>query len=220
MLRDDALDALPQFAELPAASRRRLAARGAERRWAAGETLFAAGSPPRGLFVVLEGRVRVVRAAGRAHVVHVEGPGGTLGEVPLFAGGPYPATAVADGPTRCAVFPPEAVLASVAEDPALALLFLGRLARRVRELVDRLDRATTLSVTGRLAAWLLERRARAGDPFTLGLTQARLAEELGTVREVVVRTLRELREAGAIEAAGRGRYRVRDEPRLREMAGG
>ncbi len=101
------------------------------------------------------------------------------------------------------------------DDPAVALLFLRRLSSRVRELVDRLDRATRHSVPSRLAAFLLERDAAApGKPFTLGMTQGALAEELGTVREVVVRALARLRVSGAIEAVGRGRFRVRDSAAL------
>ena len=53
--------------------------------------------------------------------------------------------------------------------------------------------------------------------FALGSSQQALAEELGTVREVVVRTLRRFREQGLIEPVGRGRYRVRDADRLARM---
>jgi CRP/FNR family transcriptional regulator len=153
-------------------------------------------------------------------VVHTEGPGGTLGEVPLFEGGPYPATAVAAEPTVCLVLDRAAVLAAVEVDPALGLAFLRRMAHRVRELVERLDRATAQSVPGRLARFLLARREQVGrDAFTLGLSQAELAEEVGTVREVVVRALRLLRDHGAIRPLGRGRYEVADVERLREIAG-
>jgi DNA-binding FadR family transcriptional regulator len=47
------------------------------------------------------------------------------------------------------------------------------------------------------------------------MTQAALAEELGTVREVAVRALRALRRAGLVEAAGRGRLRVINRTGLR-----
>jgi DNA-binding transcriptional regulator LsrR (DeoR family) len=40
------------------------------------------------------------------------------------------------------------------------------------------------------------------------MTQLRLAEELGTVREVVSRELRELVRAGIVESLGGGRYRL------------
>jgi len=94
-------------------------------------------------------------------------------------------------------------------DNALAWLLLGRLARRVRHLVSRLERNTAWSVQSRLAEVLLARHAAAGTgAFTLGTGQATLAEELGTVREVVVRTLAEFREAGLIARERRGWYRV------------
>jgi predicted transcriptional regulator len=49
------------------------------------------------------------------------------------------------------------------------------------------------------------------------MTQTALAEELGTVREVVVRAVRSLCERGIIERVGRGRLRVVDVARLRNM---
>jgi CRP/FNR family transcriptional regulator len=192
-----------------------------ERRFPAGATLFRAGSAPTGIYIVLSGCVRVVRSRdGRQYVVHTEGRGGTLAEVPFFAGGLLPATAVATEPTRCLVLHRDVLRAAMREDPDIAWLFLQRLSERVRELVERLDRASTQSVSARLAVYLLTRaRSTESGHFTLGLTQAALAEELGTVREVVVRALAQLREAGVIGTAGRGRYFVRDLPALAEMAG-
>ena len=118
-----------------------LAARAVERRYAPDEVLFTAGSTPRGLFVVLEGRVRVLRGndGGRQHVVHEELAGGTLGEVPLFDGGGYPATAIAAEATRCAVIDRATLSAAMHADPEMAWTLLARLASRVRTLVDRLD---------------------------------------------------------------------------------
>jgi GTP-sensing pleiotropic transcriptional regulator CodY len=50
------------------------------------------------------------------------------------------------------------------------------------------------------------------------MTQTALAEELGTVREVVVRALRALRQAGAIESAGDGKYHVANLAILNQLA--
>jgi len=200
-----------------------LAARSLRRRYAAGEVIYLAGDRPAGLLVVLEGRVRVVRGRGdRQHLVHEEGPGGALGEVPLFAGGAYPATAIAAAPTVCLLVSADALRAAVRSDPEIAFRFLARLADRVRHLVDRLDRLAAQDVRGRLAALLLarERATGAGAPFTLGGTQAQVAEDLGTVREVVVRALRGLCAAGVIGRAGGGRYRVLDAPALERLAAG
>jgi len=204
------------LAGLSAAGRRELAARGVTRRFTSAEVLWKRGDEPRGLFIVLEGAVRVVRGSGgRQYVLHREGPGGTLGEVPLFGGGTYPATVIAEEPTECLVLSLAALEAAVARDPRLATLLLGRLSGRVRELANRLDRVTTQPVARRLAGYLLQRHARANGPFSLGQSQTKVAEDLGTVREVIVRELRTLVAAGVIRRVGSGRYQVVDVSRLR-----
>ena len=178
--------------------------------------LWRRGDEARGLFIVLEGAVRVVRGSGgRQYVLHREGPGGTLGEVPLFGGGTYPATVIAEEPTECLVLPLAAIEAAVARDPRLARLLLGRLSARVRELARRLDRVTTQPVARRLAGYLLQRHATAKGPFSLGQSQTKVAEDLGTVREVIVRELRALVTTGVIRRVGAGRYQVMNEAGLR-----
>jgi CRP-like cAMP-binding protein len=214
---------LPLFAGISDAACRALAARTVQRDYATGEALFIAGQQARGLYLVVRGRVRVVRdGSGRRHVLHEEVAGGTLGEVPLFEGGGYPATAVAASQTTCLVVGRDAIGAAMRSDPELAWRFLARLAGRVRTLVERVDQLAARSVPQRLAALLVGRRLEspASDrSITLGGTQQEIAEELGTVREVVVRAVRALRDAGAIQPLGRGRYEVRDLRRLREIAG-
>jgi CRP-like cAMP-binding protein len=213
---------LPLFTGISDAACRELATRSVRRAYEAGETLFTTGAEARGLYVVTSGRVRVVQhASGRRHVLHEEGPGGTLGEVPLFEGGGYPATAIAAEPTTCLVVGRDAIASAMRADPELAWRFLSRLAARVRTLVERVDGLAARSVPQRLAALLAARHNGAAGgrgSVTLGGTQQEVAEELGTVREVVVRAVRALCEAGAIEPLGRGRYRVRDAARLRDLA--
>jgi CRP/FNR family transcriptional regulator len=213
--------AMPLMRNLNPAARRVLAEDGTVRRIKAGALLWSAGDVPLGLYVVIEGLVRVVRiVAGRQHVVHSEGPGGTLGDVPLFDGSTYPATAIAASAVTCAVFSREALQRAIAADPRLAFVLLARLAGRVRHVIERLDGAQARTVGQRLSRHLVGRFRLAGSaPFDLGGTQTALAEELGTVREVLVRELRALRDAGAIAPVGRGRWRVVDEGRLRHRAG-
>lgn len=212
MIPRERLRAIPFFAAFPESALQVMADRGVERRFAAGETLFRAGDTASGLMVVLEGRVRVVRqAGGRAQVVHVEVAGGTLGEVPLFAGGGYPATAIAMEPTVCAVIARESLAAAIRSSPDAAFVLLERMACRVRELVGRVDRLSLRSVSARLAEYLLSRTsARGRAAIALGMTQQQLAEELGTVREVIVRELHALRNRGVIRAIGGGRYEILD----------
>jgi CRP-like cAMP-binding protein len=191
-----------------------------ERHYAPDEVIYLAGSAARSLYLVLEGRVRVMRGdGGRAHVLHVEERGGSLGEVPLFEGVSYPATAIAAEPTRCLVLSREAVLGAIRAEPELSLALLSRLAARVRLLVERLDRNTGHSTVKRLAELLLERHASSkGKSFIIASTQQEAAEEIGTVRELVVRGLRTLRQRGVIAARGGGRYVVTDDAALRKIA--
>lgn len=209
---------------LPAPLRVLAARDGRVRRLAAGERLFAAGDAVEGLHLVVAGAVRVLReTTGRRVVVHHEGPGGLLGEVALFAGTPYPGTAVALEPTAVLAIPAASLRRALRAEPALAELLLQRLARRAREVIERLDRVATRTVGARLAAHLHARtvvaRRRADAPLvTLGMTQVQLAEELGTVKEVVTREVRRLVRAGVLEAAGQGRYVVRDAATLARLA--
>jgi CRP/FNR family transcriptional regulator, dissimilatory nitrate respiration regulator len=219
----DVLARVPLVDELSATARSALAARAVTRRFAAGEVLWTAGSPIEHLLVVITGEVRVIReAGGRQHVLHTEGPGGTLGEVPLYGGGSAPATAIAVVPTQCLVLSREAIEAAIAADPAVAWVLLARLATRVRGLVERVDRLALQSVTSRLVGLLLGKVARTtvGGEATVsfGMSQAALAAELGTVREVVVRALRSLKERGLIATAGTGRVHIIDVAALRRVA--
>lgn len=216
---------------LSSAGREALLEQSVEKRFSTGEVLWSAGDRSEGITLVLEGMVRIVRGSGgRQLVIHSGEPGATLGEVPFFTGGRYPATAIAAEPTRCLFLPEAAVRRAIAADPALAFFFLKRLSLRIEGLVQRVDQITVNSVQTRLARFILRRHqttmasarsgsgARKNTAFSLGMTQTALAEELGTVREVVVRALRGLRRLGAIERVGEGKYRVLDLAILEELA--
>ncbi|HTD61635.1 MAG TPA: Crp/Fnr family transcriptional regulator [Gemmatimonadaceae bacterium] len=222
MISQDALPRVPFLDRLSPAARRALAARASVWQFRAGEVLWTAGSPIDRMLVVIEGEVRVIReSGGRQHVLHTEGPGGTLGEVPFYSGGSAPATAIATMATRCVILSREAIEAAIVADPAVAWVLLDRLASRVRGLVERVDRLALQSVTTRLVGLLLAKVPRTtigGDAEVgLGMSQEALAAELGTVREVVVRALRSLRESGLIASAGRGRIHITDVAALRRM---
>jgi CRP/FNR family transcriptional regulator len=214
----DRLTRLALFRDASPAVVRALAKRGTVVTAAPNEVLFLTNSESRGWWIVLEGKVRVVRGDGaRQHVVHTEGPGGTLGEVPLVSGGTHPATAIAAEPTSCALFSRPALEAAIGEAPAIAFIVAKRLAERVRALVDRLDDRSARGVQSRLVEFLLTRSTRRST-ISLGMTQQALAEELGTVREVVSRELRALVKQQWIESLGGGRYRIVDEEALRRAA--
>src|SRR5262249_35114724 len=122
-------------------------------------------------------------------------------------------------PTTCILLTRDDLAAVLDAEPQFAWTLLRRLGERVRLLVGRLGRNTAQAVPGRLAAFLLQRQSVSGTgAFTLARPTQGVAEDVGTVREVVVRTLARLRKAGVIAAAGRGRYRVRNAEVLATMA--
>ncbi len=218
-----ALAQIPLFAGMSTSALALLGSRTVLRRAAANAFLFHAGDPAPGLIVVIEGRVRVFREEGsRRAVLHVEGPGGTLGEIPTFSSGTLPASAMALEPTRYLVVPRALLESLVVLDPQLALRLLERMAWRVREVVMRLDRLAFQQVATRLARYLMGRseRSRIPDVISLGLTQQELADELGTVREVLVRELFTLRKAGILKSLGGGRLAIADAAGLRTIAAG
>jgi CRP/FNR family transcriptional regulator len=178
------------------------------------------GDAPAALHFVLDGRVRVARRVeGASSVLHFEDGGGVLGEIPVFGGGPYPATATAVESVRCAVLSLDAVERLLRDEPEFARFALRRLAERARVVLRRLDELSAYTVTARLATYLYDLTDRSGtSAIELGMSQAALADQLGTAREVLVRSLRSLCEAGALRRTGRSRFEVADADALRSMA--
>jgi CRP-like cAMP-binding protein len=214
------LQSLDGFRALTDAAAGALVANARRRSFAAHEPLFREGEQAHGIFVVLDGKVRVVRTSrGRRHVLHTERRGGTLGEAPFFDHEPYPASAIAWTPVETLYIDRNAIERAVRVSPDIALFFLARLAGRVRLLLDRVDRLATASVSTRMCAYLLDQAERS-DGSIVAITQESLAEELGTVREVVMRTLQSLRKRHVITVAGRGKIEIVDRSALRELAAG
>jgi CRP/FNR family transcriptional regulator len=222
MISADVFSGVWLFEGISERGRRELKRRSTERRFAKNEILFREGASPNGLYIILEGGVRVVRtsALGRQHVIHTEGPGGTLGEVPIFDGAGYPATAIAAEATRCLVLSPDGIRVAFSAEPEIAWVVTRQLARRVRTLVKRLDERVTQPTIQRLAALLYERYDAVTGIARLTMTQSEIAEELGTVREVVVRDLRKLKHQGVIRSRGRGAYVVENPTVLQHTANG
>lgn len=199
------------------ASLRRASHRIAFRR---GDVLWRTGSAPKGLLVVLEGRVRVLRSRnGRQHLVHVSGPGDTMGEVAVLDGAPYPATAIAASAGHGVRIPAEAIHAVASQNGAVGLELARRLGARVRVLIDRLQDRTVSDVRSRVAAALLGAASGSADSLArISGTQAEWAEDLGTVREVLARELARFRNAGWIEAVAPGTWRLVDDVSLEAAA--
>lgn len=218
----DRLRRVPAFAAVSDSGVEALARGARERSYTSGTTIWRQGARAAELYVLMSGTVRAVCAGGgRETVVHRARAGDTLGEIPLFDGGRYPASLVAETPVRMLLVPQTSVMRAMAVDAGLAGTFLKALGRRVRELAARLESRAADPVRARLARWIvLCAESSSRDDFGLGMTQAALAQDLGTVREVVARHLGAWVRSGLLERRGRARYAVADRARLDAMAAG
>jgi len=180
----------------------------------AGAVLFLAGEEAPGLYIVVSGRVKIVRESltGREQVLHVIEAGNHFNMVPIFDGGPAPATAICLTDVELLLLP----AAPLRELTRRALLAdAGQFLRRLVNLVDDLALHT---VQGRVARLLLAQAEAAdrGEPVA-PLTQAEMAARLGTVREMVGRTLKTFEALGLI-ALSRGTITLVDREGLAQQA--
>ncbi len=213
---------LSLFASLSPSALQRVAERMVIRRIPARGMVFRHGAPCEGLFVVVTGRVRVYRANrnGKEQILHEQGPGQALGEVPLFDGGPYPASARAEEDSELLFLPADAFRDLYRSEPEIADAVIRELGRRLRRAVRTIEKISLRDVTSRVGLTLLDLAdaAGAGDrsrAFTLPMTQGKLAETLATTRESVARALRTLAQEGFIEKDG-PRLRIPDPDALEE----
>jgi CRP/FNR family transcriptional regulator len=209
---------VPFLANLDVAAIRDLAGSSRIVAAAKGEDIFVEGDPCRGMFLLIEGQMKIYRAApsGREQIIAIEGPGATIAELPLFDGAPYPASCAATADSRLLLLPRDAFEDLLRRKPEIALGTIRLLGRRLRSLVALVDELSLLEVPQRLAKYLLAIYERRGAEFTLTQSNQEIASRLGTVREIVSRCLHRLEQQGAIEIQGR-RIRVVDEDALRAL---
>jgi CRP/FNR family transcriptional regulator, cyclic AMP receptor protein len=125
--------------------------------------------------------------------------GGHFNTVPIFDGGPCPANAEALTDVQLLVLPRDQLRRVVEQHPALALALLGEFTGRLRHLVNLVDDLALHTVQGRVAGLLLDQAAAAeAGADVVPLTQADMAARLGTVREMVGRTLKTFEALGLI----------------------
>ena len=173
---------------------------------ARGDCIFREGDPAVGIFLIVSGRVRLVRATsdGRGQVLHEEGPIATLAEVPVFDGGGYVATALASEDSVLLSVPRQPLLQAIERQPSSALAVIAVLAARVRKMAGLATELSFKPIVDRLAAYLLRESVRTNQHvFLLPETRDELGSHIGTVREQVSRALSQLARAGVIIVDGR-----------------
>jgi CRP/FNR family cyclic AMP-dependent transcriptional regulator len=212
------LKAVPYFHVLDENVLAQVAREVVARRYEVGEIIFLEGEPDAGLHLVVEGLCKVYRLSegGREHVLATLGQGDSCNEVPVVDGGPNPANFAAIEDSTVWVISAEALTRLRRQYPILNEMIIKNLAMRCRQLVQRVYNLSFLSVTGRLAAFLLQQSDDQSELSRRQWTQDEIAAHLGTVREMVGRALRELQQAELI-TIDRHRIEILDREGLEEL---
>lgn len=173
-----------------------------------GQCLFKPGDDGRAFLIVTSGAVRVeqTNSAGRTVVLYrVEaGDSCVLTTTCLLSDRPYAGYGYAEGEVSAVAILPDRFRNLMGSDPAFQELIFRGFADRVGELTDVIDDLLLHRTDVRLARWLGKQGAG-----TIKKTQQGLAQELGTVREVVSRSLKSFERQGWI-ALGRGHVTVKN----------
>lgn len=187
------------------------------REYERGEALFWEGDPCAGLHIIEQGFVKLYRISpqGRQYIVRVLQEGGTCNEVPTFDGGVNPVNVEALETTRVWVIQADILRELLQVHPEFSQKVINNLAKNLRGLVRMVSEMAFYQVTHRLARLISQK-----SPDELSgahWTQEQLAARLGTVREVVARSLKELERSGAINVDKR-RIKVSDPDVLAQWA--
>ncbi len=186
-----------------------------------GQEIFSEGEDGTGFYVVITGRVKIYKVSweGREQILHIFGPGEPFGEVPVFTGQKFPASAAAIEPSRIFFFPKDSFIRLIRREPELALGMLAVLSMRLRRFAALVEDLSLKEVPGRLAAYLLylsQKRKNSLD-LDLDISKTQLASLLGTIPETLSRILAKMKKAGLIEVEG-ARIRILDPDALEDLA--
>jgi len=218
----------PVLAGVDDQTQQAIAAHAHKRTYRAGQMIALQGDPSQAAYLVVDGRLRGQRCSveGREYVLYDLGPGECVNFAAVLDGGYNLATVTAVSDAVLYAIPAADLRRILGEHPALALALLSHLTRRVRHLSDAVEGLALYDVRIRLARCLVaythrgkeseaaQGEARLCPPY---LTQGELAAQIGSVRDVVGRTLRSFSREGLIRRE-RGRVVIIDLVGLRREA--
>jgi CRP/FNR family transcriptional regulator, cyclic AMP receptor protein len=184
-------------------------------------TIHRQGEKTPHLELVLTGLVRVQVSAvdGRMMTVRYCRPGALLGAATLYAEVSRPFSIQALTDSGVLSFRPALVRGLADRDPHVARALLTETSERVMSFVAEFSGHAFANVRQRIARHLLDLASNQqhADELRAPISQQDLADAVGSVREVVVRVLRDLRENGTVET-GRDGIVIRDPERLSKIA--
>ncbi len=218
MLHPDAGDALlthPAFQDLPAHLNAAVLAEAKRVQLQAGQPLFDFGSPCHSFPIVLKGSIRVVKvgASGREILLYRLRAGDTciLTVTCLLAGETYAARSIAEADVTALLLPGPVFRRLMVDSAAFREFVFRFISQRVVALMQRIEEMAFSGLDQRVAAALL------AHCNPVQITHQRLADELGSVREVISRILKDLEARGLLRLE-RGQIHVLDRAGLVQLA--
>jgi CRP/FNR family transcriptional regulator len=190
------------FDDLPETMLQEISTRMNLREYQRGDVLFWEGDLCDGLYIISQGSAKIFRLSpqGRQYIVRILQEGDTFAEVPAFDGSPNPTNVEALEDCSVWVINAEMLRGLIVTHPQFAQKVLGNFGRMLRGMVHKVSEMAFYQVTHRLARLIAEISEEKSTPHW---TQEQLAARLGTVREVVARSLKELERSGAIKIEDR-----------------
>lgn len=215
------LQRVPLFNQLSAVELQRVVDVARERAYPRNSVILFEDDPGDALYVVASGQVKVVLIGedGREVILSVMGPGEFFGEMSLLDDEPRSAHVIAMEDSSLAVLRREDFEGLLTQTPQIALALLRELSRRLRRADEKVGSLVLLDVQGRVARLLLDMAGEeGGERITRRLTHHTIAQMIGSSRETVSRTMRDLTDKGLI-AVQRRDIVIRDRAALEQAAG-
>ena len=185
----------------------------------AGMTIFREGEPSQGLYWLHSGTLKAVKysTSGKEQILHFIKPGDTFNEVGAFTTLPNPASVIALEHVQVWCIPRDAIRQQIQQDPTFAQLIIDVLSERLRQSVALIEDLSLRPVINRLSRLILDESD--GNTFfrPSWYTQYELAARLGTVEDVVQRSLRKLEVSDLIEV-NRQQIRIINRVELEKLA--
>jgi len=214
------LRTVPLFSKLDDSELVRFTELTREKAYPKGSVIVFEDDPGDSLFVVRQGRVKVVLIGedGREVILGVLGVGEHFGELSLIDDQPRSAHVIAMEDTNLLVLRRDDFRRRVESNPLVAWALLAELARRLRRADSKIHGLALLDVPGRIAKLLLD-FAQEGQSETIEkpLTHQTIAHMIGASRETVSRTVRDFQNQGLIRVERR-RISVANRPALKQLA--
>ncbi len=182
----------------------------------AGTQVFAERQPCRGFPLLLEGSIKVIKqaASGRELLLYRVLPGGSciISSSCLLGHSDYNARGIAETPITLLALPVASFSTLMMEHPPFRDFVFHLFAERIAELMQLVEEVAFARLDQRLAKLLLTRQENC-----LNVTHQQLADELGSVREIVSRLLKGFAAQGLV-TLGREQLNITDRSGLQKLA--